>query len=389
MVAVTSWFVDQTNAPATEPDMTFLIGTSDYSDRVIKWPKIKRESESVKFSSVAVAVDNVDGHFNGFYTNVYTIPNTCTLKIGFTHPNSNAELLTVFTGFLEDVRYSKKQCLLKMKDRLTDMGDRKVGDSASPVTFANTIPSEIAWVLCTSYGELSTTKSSANPDIDYTEFQIWAETFSKDTVICGANYEGMKVSKALTSIAEMTGSMIWVGGDGKIIFKRYVDVSSNETLITDPIDLRIDVEGKRLANRQSVHFDYAVESNYWQKLIVQENSVSVSSYGLYDDLKEDENIWYVDSVSALGFAQRRLGIYREPPKRFEVDTQLSGVFRDMGESIRLVDSFFGITSADIWRITEHELDMQTGEMYFELDGAFSGSPFTLDVSKLDGSDLLL
>jgi len=358
---VTSWFVDQTRQVGSEPK------------RVFKNPR--------------VSLANADGDLNLFFENTYTLVNTCTLEIGFTHPTSGDELITVFTGFLKDVNYPRKECITLMKDRLLEFTQKKVGESDVPVEFTNELPSDIAWTLCTCYGELST-DSATNPDIDYDSFLEWAGIFSVDNILCDAYYDGQKVTEALTSLSKMTDSAIWVEGDGKVNFKRFTNASSFDIVLSvddEILDLTIDVESQRLVNRQSVGFDYAQESDYWQKTVFAQNTTSVNTFGLNEETIEDESIWFNTSGSALNLAQRKVSLLSSPPKLFTLKIPLVGIYMQLGETVRLVDSFYGITSVDAWAITEYEYNMNTDQMQFVVDGAATLTPFILDVTELDSS----
>ena len=382
---VSSWFVDETKRIGSEPKRVFKIGTSDYSDRVNKWPTLRRTAQEIKAVNPRVPLANVDGILNHFFENSYLIPNKCTLEIGFTHPVSGDELITVFTGFLKNVQYPKPECVVSLKDRLWDFTEKKVGESDIPVQFSSEIPSDIAWTLCTCYGELST-DSATNPDIDYTSFQEWAGILSRDNIICDAYYDGQKITEGLGSLAKMTDSAIWVEGDGKINFKRFSNASSLDIVLTiddEILDLTIDVVTQRLINRQSVAFNYSQESNYWQSTILYQDSTSVNTFGLNEELIEDETIWFVNSVHAMNLAQRRVAHYKDPPKLFDIKTPLVGIYRQLGETIRVVDSFYNQTSADAWAITEYNFNMNQDQVDFTVDGAATLIPFTLDISTLD------
>ena len=390
---VTSWFLVQLEKYNSEPKRVFKIGTSDYSSHVFKYPKFKRTANDIKSINIDIQMSNEDGTFNGFYEQVYTIPNTCVLQVGFTHPTSGDEFITLYTGFLKNVRYQSEgaKAILKLKDRLYDFTDRKVGDSQAHVDIGSTIPSDIAWALCTSYGRMSSVASTSNPDINYASFLTWAAQFSGDSVLMTANYQGMKVTEALKRMAQMTDSAIWVEGDGKLNFAKFVEPGSLDITFTDENydKLTIDVESLRLVNKHFTYFDYAVGSNYWQKSIFAINSTSVNTFDLREGYERDKSIWYVDSVGALGLSQRRTNLLNQPPKKFTLEGGLYGMQRQISETVRLVDSFFGITSASGWRLMEAEFNLDSGGTTYQMDEATVMNAFYLDVSLLDGDDLLL
>lgn len=382
---VSSWFVDQTRAIGSEPKRVFKIGTSDYSDRVTKWPSIKRVGQEIKSVNPRIPLSNVDGKFNLFFENTYLMPNTCTLEMGFTHPESGDELITVFTGYLKSVKYPKKECSILMKDRLWDFTQITVGESDIPIEFTEDIPSDIAWTLCTCYGGLST-DSATNPDINYTSFQEWAGILSRDNIVCDAYYEGLKITEALSNLAKITDSAIWIEGDGKINFKRFSNASSLDMVLTiddEIIDLTIDVDSQRLINKQGVAFNFSPESDYFQDTLYYQDSTSVNTYGLNEELFEDETIWFTNEAHAKNLAQRKVAHFKDPPKMFNIKTPLVGIHRVIGETIRLVDSFYNQTSADAWTIKEYEYQMQNDTVNYVTDGAATLIPFILDVSTLD------
>ena len=389
--SVSSWFQVQLENIASEPVRKFSIGTSDYSDRVIRWPRIKRTINDLRSLKIGVPLDNTDGHFNGFYTNVYTIPNTATLQIGFEHPTSGNELVTLYTGFLKNVSYKKESCELEFADNLADFENRKIGDSDVPASFSAQIPSDIAWTLCTCYGGKSDVVSTNNPDIDYSTFLTWAAVMSAESLACAAQYDGVKVIEALRGLAEVSDSAIWVEGDGKINFLKYEEGSSLDiTFMNSQFqDLEIDVESQRLVNKAYVPFNFSVESDYFQSTVFAVDTASVNSFGIHEEIYKDETVWHTSSVDALVHGQRKVTLFHDPPRRFGVNLDLYGMRQKLSETIRLVDSFYDITSSDGWRLVETELDMDTGQLKMELDEAAVLVGFYLDQSYLDGTDLLL
>jgi hypothetical protein len=301
------------------------------------------------------------------------------------------EYAKIFTGFLKDVHYSQKQCTLRIKDRLWDFAERKVGDPDAHVDIGSSIPSEIAWTLCTCYGGLSSVRSASNPDIDYPSFLTWAAQFSQDNILMSANYQGMTVAEAVGRLGKMTDSAVWVEGDGKLAFKKFIEPSSLDITFTrdEFKDILIDVESLRVINRHYTNFDYSVGSEYWQKTVFTQNSVSVNSFGLYEDAAKDETVWYVDSVGAMGLSQRKVNLLSNPPARFGLTSGLYGIHKQIGETVRLVDSFYDLTSGSGWRMVESRFDMDRAGLKLTLDEATVMNGFYLDVSDLDGDDLLL
>ena len=388
---VSSWFVDQLRKRSSKPKRRLTLAGSDYSARVHKWPRLRRSADRVQSSKISINLANTDGGLNRYYENTFHMPGSCTIEFGYTHPDSGDELIPLFTGEIHVVSYTEKFCKLPLRDRMWDFTSRVVGDSDNPVTFTSVLVSDIAWTLCTCYGGLSSVESDANPDIDYDSFLDFAAVFSADTVLCSARYEGEKVTEALEKLAKYTDSAIWVEGDGKLYFRRFSEPDSLDFVVVrnDQVALQIDIDGMQMVNRLYVDWNYSTDSDYWQDAVISVDSTSVNTFGLHEDRLQDETIWYVDSASALNMAQRKTSLLKAPPRRFMVSTGVIGLHRQLGETVRLVDSFYGITSDSGWRFTEMDIALDTGRVGYLLDEAATMNAFYLDVSYLDGNDCLL
>jgi len=391
---ISAWLQSQFQKKIYEPKRTLYIGTSDYSDRVVRWPKIRRTANEVESVKIKVPIANNDGALNNFFEQTYSLVNTVSVHLGDTHPTSGWEDIDLFTGYLHGVKYSNKQCIIEARDRLFDFTQKKIGDTNSVVGIPSSggiIPSDLAWILCTCYGELSTIQGDSNPDIDWDEYNQWAAQFSANTIEAHGRYTGNKISEALNHLAEYTDSSIVIEGDGKIHFKKFEEVSSQDyTWTQDEITkLELDVNKRRLVNKQYVSWDYKPESDYFEGNVFAQNSTSVNTFGLYEATLEKESIWYVDTPSALNIAQRNVSLYADPPRYYQLTTGLDGIWRKIGETARFVDSFYNVTSGAGWRIVEREINLHDGLVKMDLDEATVANAFYLDVSTLDGIHLLL
>ena len=389
---VSSWFVDQLRLPASRPKRRLMIGDSDYSSRALKWPSWTRTAKDVIASKATVELANADGGLNGFHERIWTMANTCSFAVGFTHPTSGDEWLTLFSGDIKEVKYpNKTKCQVHVRDRLWGLTEKKVGTSDVPVQFSDLIPSEIAWTLVSCYGQLSDVRSISNPHIDFEAFNAWAGQFSADNVLCSALYRGEKVSEALTGMTEYTDSAIWTDGDGRLRFIRYSEPSSLDFALAGPeiMDLVIKVDGKALVNKAWCYADYKPESNYWAINVWAAETTAINTFGLHEQIWKDEKIWYTNSVSALVLATRKARVMKYPPRRFELDTVPIGLHRQLGEMLRFTDSFYHIASGTAWRFDEIEIDMNDFGVKYTLDEAIAGNGFYLDVDYLDGDKLLL
>lgn len=387
---VTSWFIDQAHTENPPVKRTFTIAGSDYSGYVQKWPSISRNWDDLKPVSVTIELANEAQTFNFLKTDKTTLRSTCEIKMGFTHPTSGDELISVFRGTSEKVVLGNGKVNLSISDKLKPFSERIVGTSTTPVIFSSSIllASDIFWTLCTCYGGLSSVTSTSNPDINYTAFQAWAAVFSADTVLMRARFDGQKVIEALRKIADMTQSTIILSED-KIFTSRFTTVNTNISSLDDRhiLKLSVSIDDSDMVNKQWVYADYRPESSYWSISVFDVRTASVNSFGLRERIAQDESLWYVNSANAINFAQRIMSTAGLPYDRVEVETPLVPLHHLIGETVVMVDAQVGVTEG--WRIMGYRLDTESGKITLNVDGSQVNTPFILDVSNLDSTDILL
>lgn len=387
--SVTSWFVEQAALENPPVKRVLTIGGSDYTDYVLKWPTISRAWNDIRPVSVTISLINDEQTFNFFKEDKTKLRSELRMKIGFTHPTSGDELITPFIGRVEKAVFREGKCEVTATDKLKQLADRVIGSSKSPVTFNNSsTPPDIAWYAITSYGGFSDIRSTSNPDIDYQSWLDWAAVFSADTVYMAGEFDGQRVLEALRKVGRHTQSAIFLKED-KLAFYRFTTIVADATnLNSDHIkSTQLSIEDSDMVNKQWVHAEYSPTSDYWNIACFDVKSASVNSFGLREHVERDEQIWYVNSSSALNLAQRFTRVAGQPFERLEVKTILAPLYRLIGETIQVTDEHLGVTEG--WRIMQYSLSLETGEINLQIDGTQINTPFTLDSSALDGSDVLL
>ena len=103
----TSWFIEQTLLKSSEPVRKFTIGGSDYSDYVLKWPKFKKKWNDIRPLNFTINLSNDDQLFNFFIDDKTKLKQPVSLQMGYTHPTSGDELITLFAGVSDYVKYDK------------------------------------------------------------------------------------------------------------------------------------------------------------------------------------------------------------------------------------------------------------------------------------------
>jgi len=386
---VTSWFIEQSESYASEPVRKFTLGSSDYSDYVIQWPTFRQTWNSIRPSTLSVKLANEEQAFNFMIDDLTVMSNEATLEMGYTHPTSGDELITLYSGKIERLKYHNNVASIAFVDKFKQLTERVIGTRSDPVTYQSSdyLPADIAWYVITSYGGYDTTASSANTDIDYESWLDWSNVFSADAVLVKSHFKGIKVAEALKKIADYTDSAIYVH-DNKIRFKRFSLSDSNQTTFDNDsiMGLSLSVDNRDVVNKMYVSGLYDVDSRYWSMTVNDENSSSVNSFGLKEDTIRDNSIWYVNSGSAINMAQRKTGALGVPFGKVSVDATLKGLVRVIGETISVTDMSIGISEG--YRIMGQKINMDSGKIEFEADRSYFSEGFILDTSTLDSVSVL-
>jgi len=364
---------------------------SDYSDRVLKWPTVKRDWNSVRPQSVNVDLANEDGALNFFYQSNASLAKRCLVRFGFTHPTSGDELVTLYSGKTDHMQYDKGKATLSLLDKFKQLTEREVGTNDAPVTFTDSAtPPDIAWAVVTSWGGYSGVQSTSNPDIDYQSWLDWAAVFSADGVYMNGNIQGKKCSEVLAKLADYTQSAIFVEND-MLTFRRFSAADSAQTVLDNDsiLDLSLEVNDADIVNRQYVLGGYNVSVDTWTITGLSVNTTSVNTFGARDQTQKSDFVWYVDSTSANVQATRETYVKAMPYPKLRVRAPLVPAVRQIGDTITVTDEQRGI-SGESYRLMGYQFNLDTGEFETDIDASQYSGQFTLDVSTLDNTtDLLL
>lgn len=364
----------------------FLIGTSDYSDRVTKWPTISVTWNNPKSQNAGLTLSNEDGALNAIKGTPTLMRSQCSVKVGF-----NGELITAFQGTINSIEYKGGKADLRMDDKLKQLGQRIIGSTADPQVYSLSggyAVNSLMWALVTSFGGYSTTATSANTDIDYPAFTSWGSVFT-GVVTLGARFEGITVLEALRKMARLTSSAIFLK-DNKLFLKRFsVTDSSQLTLtaswLTSAPALSLDDDN--IINRFHTFANYSPDSNYWLIDAITSHGASISSYGMREQVEKDSTIWYVNSASALDLGQRQISLYKDPPLKIRAETSLTALIYYVGEMVAVADAAANL-SGESFRILSTNFNMNTNEIVLEGDESSILSGFILGTSLLNGTDQL-
>ena len=95
---VSSWFVAQAAGQRALPQRRFTLGGSDYSDEVLRWPRLSYRAATVDLGTVTLALSNRRRAFQFFVDCDLALTSSGEVALGFTHPTSGEERLSLFVG---------------------------------------------------------------------------------------------------------------------------------------------------------------------------------------------------------------------------------------------------------------------------------------------------
>ena len=379
---VTSDFVDNSRLYSSEPVREFTIGSSNYSTRVLKWPRVSKEWNHPKSVPMSIELANADQGMNFLRLDKTLLSSICTTKIGY-----DSELITVQAGKIDSIKYTKGKCVIRFLDKMKQLSERLIGDRDTPVTYTNELLSDVAWWAVTSYGGYDVTTSTANTDIDWTMFMEWAAIMSGDNIRVSANFEGIKITEALRKISRISESAIYVEND-KLVMSRFSSSEDASVIIEDDptIGSELYVKDSAIINRQLVNAGYNVTSKSFAITVYSVDTASVNSFGIREEVEEDRSIWFTTSLSALNLAERKIFMHKLPLDEVKVTTPLTSLITQLGDTVFYGDSLLNF--GENFKVLERTLDMNTGKVSLVLDRSQLVNPFILDVTSLDGTEVL-
>lgn len=384
MYSVTSSFIYNAAQHAATPSRQLLIGTSDYSSYVLRWPSIKKSWDGVLPQTVTINLSNEDKTFNFYTADPTKMQNKVYIKLGF-----GSEYIVPFAGTVDALRFTGGGVDMTLIDKFKKLSDRTIGDTSSPVLYTSSsyLVHNLAWYICTSHGGLSATVSSANTDIDYPSWNSWSSVFSADNVRMQARFTGQKPLEALHQIAILTQSAIFIEND-KVKFMRFTLAdSAHYTMNNDTVfDSTATLDDRDLINKALVNANYNVASDSFSILVNKVSSGSISTYGVREQLIDNNLIWLVDSASALNLAQRIVSTKQYVTNKYQAKSGLHAVMTTIGDSIVFQDTQLDVS--DNFRVMGESLNIDDATKIFELDQSQFFNSFILDVTSLDGSEVL-
>jgi hypothetical protein len=325
-------------------------------------------------AGMIITIDNSNGN-DGDYTIDTVTPGTITLVGGDDLANEGVganvtlklkEELPLFSGYAIEASYNydEKSVNINFRDRISLALERKMEHVSGGVVYpiwtnyytilgakvdAHTV-SEIVWIILTdaNYCDLDDTETTANVDIDYTSFLAWVADVDAVYDI-GVVAEGQTCSDILMKIAQLTESVFWVGGEGKIKFMTgrtagAYPLYTNE-MLTFP-EMRVAMEDR--INSITCKWQYIPDNDIWLSdtsgVWVASSNVGPTDvpYTYTSDIIDDRTVFHNSVASATAYTTARLIRTAAPPREFTITTQLLGFSEDVRSDIALQDLYVGL-----------------------------------------------
>lgn len=201
--------------------------------------------------------------FNFFVEDrINTIGKTAKLWIYFQGTDGALPLLT---GTVEEVSYNEATVTLSIRDRMAPMLEKKIGSGQAPAdyyTMQNPFnPATIVWNVLITWGELDSTFTTANTQINFTSWQAWYNRCAAHNYKVRGRFTGMTIQNMLLRIGDMTNSFIWVDGEGFFRFNMFepphLAGASDATYDVDnSIAIDIDIDKSTIENTMNIYYGH-------------------------------------------------------------------------------------------------------------------------------------
>jgi hypothetical protein len=375
-LAVSSWYVEQAAQTYLEPRRRLLLGGSDYSDYVLRWPAITTRLDTIDLGTATVGLSNIGRAFNSLVDGGALLTTSAEIALGLTHPVSGTEWAVLYTGQPSHVTFAGNGAELRMqlqgKTRtLTDLAlGSGVTSAGIDYTTSAYYPADLAWFLVTSQGGLSAVQSAGNPDLDYAQWAKWRDSDVVHDVRVKAYFTGEKIYQVLSDLAELSGMGVGFAS-GRLGFSDIHGPFAVENALPmeQALDVSLTVDPARLTNQFTVEAAYNPGTGRFASAVTRVNSASQAQYGVRTGRFGPRGVWYAGANDGRYFAEDQVRFGRVPAPHITVRTSLAGgLHRTPGDVVTLTHTHLGITERQ-FRVVGQEVDLQEGTLRFELETA--------------------
>ena len=315
------------------------------------------------------------------------------------------EEIYLYTGYVDsatmDLRV--KQITLNCMDRIGGVLEKKaigitLEDGTTNSVYMNRIDtttgirynsfplSTVVWSLLVDptqggvYDQLDNEQSSANTDIDYDSWLAWRLAVDNGGYALydlGTNSYGDTAGSLIMRILQLTESIMWQGGDGKLRFLCSLQSVAGQTYTKSLlIDLMWQVSMENRINAIKCKFNYDYANDLWGSDatsmvdLAQYYGPLQSPWTLQSEVIEDRTVFHNSYDSTRKDIMERFKITAAPPRTFEITTGILGYVEDIGNKIILSDIYTGWSPYDAMTIHIEEISLDVSQWQAKIKGYY-------------------
>jgi hypothetical protein len=376
-LAVSSWFIEQSRARQAAPLRRFTLGGSDYSDAVLRWPALRFRADTIDLGTTTLQLSNIERRFQLFVDCAHLLTTSAGLALGFAHPDSGPEYLSLFLGAPSHVAFERggTELRLQLQGRTRRLSEVSLGNATESggLDFTGSAwhPSDLAWTLVTCYGELSALESDSNPDIDYGAWLAWHDANQVRDVRVQAYPTGERIYQVLDALALMDNRVISFR-NGRLGFRDAVQPFDGEspTLPAETVlEAALSLDPTRLTNHFFAEAAYDPAKGAFTAQYSKVHSQSEAEFGRHSARFSSPGVWFASGADARYLAEDRVRFGHAPLPLLRLRTPLAGgLEHGVGDVVVWGDSYFGL-DAQPFRVLEQALDLEHGQVELLLEAA--------------------
>ena len=379
----------------------FTYNNSEFTERITKYPKIKRNYVDVIGKGFTVNVENASKLMNELIEERTSFKKDGAVYYGYKSESNSDNVLQIGNGFLTNVSYSDHQATLTFKNRLDLLSQTFVSQDVTSkmgVSFLGSEwnPADMTFEILTnnSYGAgFSNVTCYTNPQIHYDSWLQWKTNLAAENItVQGFFPYGTNYVQALKSIAELTDSAIYAEADNRIYFLRNLTgVESFSATVSESDVLKCSTTGDAydMCNKYSVPMSFTVVSNRVEgprATCTFVNTASVNSFGASLKGTTTQLIWYTNSANANNLAGRVVFRRRQPEIAVKITTPVKYLGNQLGDIIYLNLPEVGLVDQP-YTMIGHTIDIENQTMDMDLSVGHGIGIANLTVFEL-GDDIL-
>lgn len=431
----------------------FTFQNSDITDFVTTFPTIVKEAEEAIATDFTINIENARQAFNTLRSNKNQFLETGKFEYGYKTASGTNDIAQLFTGELieSDINDDMRGQLI-FQGKMHKLTIRTIGDENDPAIFINANPASMFWVLATSYGQLDSTESSANTDIDYDELQSWGDTL--ENIAVSGLMTGQTVLEQIDVLKQITDSIVYEEKEGKITFTRWqgsqfqdvvtvvdsthqkanIRISAREMInkisvgvdrpfingvfvategtgeatvsgnIPEEMNLKFFINPNsfsvsshnrltfRVTSTNARARDFVVTLNNsagadqpisfygaadFNSFISRQNTDSISNFGEFQTVFDEQTIWYTDSLTADNLAQRIVFRRNEPKATYTIETPMTFLETKLGDDLLFTSKAFSVSAVRLG-VKQYLVDTEREKMTIVGDDQLKVDAFILD-----------